>query len=290
MGLYAFDKMKEVTESVEFDVDENDDDDDDDDENKEVDNAQIDVFGNVKQRLEKNKCVYTDSRFDDDEKGDNPKRARLFADTFKTFKTEQISKQYKGNEAINYPHKHRFCAFVDRRKPDDGDKKDYDISKKDELIFFEPPKDCNSFPKEKAQPLFYFDTSRTCIIPNDDYKPGKMGPGVNANGGGDQKKKLLEQPVTSTAPASAASIMLSFHVEASDEIRCYMYINGQVMRFMPSDIINLLPLFFDKTFGDNADFAQSKRAQQLVDEMKKNLRDVRFNAFMKKYQSKGKDQ
>jgi len=281
-ALYAFDKTKEISDAVAFEMDDDDDDDDDDGGNKRDDNVQYDCFGDVKLRLKSEKCVFKNVGIDD-EKGNDVRRVRLFTDTFKKFQNEQVSTKYKGKEFEEYPRNHRFCSFLDRRKPDDGDKKDFNISKKDELIFYEPPSNCNVFPKDKPQPMFYFDTSRTCIIPNVGYKNGK---GKSPDLSGDQKKKLLQQPLTSQSPPSAASILLSFHVVAADEIRCYMYINGQIMRFMPSDIITLLPRFFDKEFGDNAKFPQSDRAKKMVDEMNKNLRDVRFAAFMKKYQSK----
>merc|ERR1712228_255523 len=165
---------------------------------------------------------------------------------------------------------------------DNEDNKDKDILTKDELIFFEPPNDCNKLPKEEHVPMVYFETSRTCIIPRVGY--GDDRPYIE-----DPKERILKATITSRMHCNGAMLMLSFHVESKDEIRCYMYLNGQIMRFMPNDIRVLLPKFFDKEFGDNKGFAESKDAQKLVDAMKENLRDVRFNAFMKKYKSKNID-
>ena len=174
--------------------------------------------------------------------------------------------------------------MLDRRKPNDKDNADKNILESDELIIFEPPNDSNTFPKEQAQPMFYFDMSRRCVIPNIGYNNGQSADAyVDTD---DHKEKLEQQPITSQSNCNGAMIMLSFHVESTDEIRCYFYTNGQFLRFMPSDIINLFPSFFDKEVGDNKTFAESDLAKKLVEDMNQNLRDVNFEAFLKKYQSK----
>merc|ERR550539_111300 len=93
------------------------------------------------------------------------------------------------------------------------------------------------------------------------------------------RDKLKYDKITSQSNCNGAMIVLSFHVESTDEMRCYMYINGQVLRFMPEDIQLVLPLFFDAEFKKNKEFAQSEKAKKLVKKMKDNLRDVHFEAF-----------
>merc|ERR1712228_714107 len=271
----AFNKVKEITQKVNFGNDDDDDDDGDDQGQGVGDGDFYDCFGDVKKKLAAEKLLYSEFTIGDD----GLRQARMFNDGFKKFKSQKIANQYKGKELKEYPRRHRFCSFLDQRKPDDKDNKD-------ELIFFEPPKNCNSFPeKDQPQPMFYFDMSRTCIVPHIGYKNGSLKdePSVNQK---NQKKKLLESAITSQSNCNGAMILLSFHVESSDEIRCYIYINGQVLRFNPNDITQLLPVFFDKEFETNSKFAESALAKKLVNEMTKNLRDVNFDAFMRKYQSK----
>ena len=279
-AVLAFNEVKRTDEKVMFEQKSDSEVDDDDDDSK--NECFYDCFGDIKEKLSAKKLPFSEFPIKDDEKDDGLRRVRMFLDGFKKFKSEQIEKKYKGKEYEEYPRKHRFCAVIDRRKPDKKGNANKNILKEDELIIFEPPNNCNSFPETRHGALFHFDLSRTCIIPC-----------VSAKDGAEeivdfQKKKLFET-ITSQSNCNGAMIVLSFHVESTDEIRCYCYINGQIMRFMPSDIINLLPLFFDKEFGDNKKFAVSKRAKELVEEMSDKLIDIHFDAFFQKYQSKMKN-
>merc|ERR1712130_789526 len=187
--------------------------------------------------------------------------------------------------------KYRFCSFIDRRKPDDKDNKDKEIFEKDEIIIFEPPNDCNQFPEDKQQPLFYFDTARTCIIPNMTYPKEEE---VQTNNDddeddddSDQKDVELNRTITSMSACNGAMMTLSFHVEAIDEIRCYLYMNGQAMRFMPEDIVKVLPKFFDPQFRDNFKWTpHNKEAQKLIARMNGKLKDSKFEAFLNKYKTR----
>jgi len=183
----------------------------------------------------------------------------------------------KGKEMEEYPRGYRFNALIDRRKPD-GDNKGKNILDKDELIFFEPPSNANKLPQEQAgrrSPMPYFNASMTVLIP----------PGGDLNGG-DQKKKELAKVITSKDGCKGGMMLLSFHVESADEIRCYLSLNGQCIRFMPRDIIDLLPLFFDPKVPGNKNWKESKRAMDLVEQIENNLTDRRFNAFLSKYRPK----
>merc|ERR1712129_93090 len=82
---------------------------------------------------------------------------------------------------------------------------------------------------------------------------------------------------------------MSFHVLSVDEVRMYLHINGQTIRFFPNDIIDVLPLFFDDTFTklasiSNKEFPKSETAKKLVNQMMINLKDEYFTAFLKEYQ------
>merc|ERR1712130_645364 len=154
---------------------------------------------------------------------------------------------------------------IDRRQPDDGDNKNKDILKEDELIIYEPPSDCSDFPKDVQQPLFYFETSKTCIIPNETYPKE-----VDKKNDDEKKNEIDEQQlamnkiINSQSTCNGAMMTLSFHVESVDEIRCYIYSNGQAMRFMPEDIRELLPLLFDSEYENNKKWIASNECYQIV--------------------------
>ena len=70
----------------------------------------------------------------------------------------------------------------------------------------------------------------------------------------------------------------SFHVLASDEIKCYLVWNGQYHRFYPQDIINVLPTIFVKSYENNK-FATSREAMKLINDMYELIRDNKFEEF-----------
>merc|ERR1712176_1426285 len=121
------------------------------------------------------------------------------------------------------------------------DENEEDILQDDELIMFEPPNDCNVIPSDH-HPLKYFENLRKCVIP-----------GIDNDGN-----------ITSLSDCNGAMILLSLHVASSDDIKCYMYINGECLRFAPGDILKVLPNFFDDGFDDNTRWKTSKEAEGLI--------------------------
>lgn len=265
--------------------DDEDDDDDEEDETKNDFSTEFyDCFGNVKDRLKKENCPSFFGQIDDGQQKDNVRGARLFMDSYRKFKNvvQEAHTNKEKEEYKDYPRKHRFCALIDRREPDK--KSNGKESKKDEILFFEPPNNCNSFPDYKQTgtvPLWYFDSSRTCIVPNIGYNNGKDADNIDAKVNNlEGQEKALSEPITSGTGCKGALMVLSFHVEADNEIRCYMYLNGQICRFMPEDIINLLPKYFDKNYGNNKTFPKSSLAKELVEKMKPQLVDIKVCNIM----------
>merc|ERR1712087_256034 len=193
-----------------------------------------DHFGDVKKKLKEEKLA---SKLTQLEPAGRPD-ARVFAASFKEFQGE-IKKKYAKEKgaAKNYPHKSRFCSFMDRRKPDQKEMAN-------EHIFFEPAANCNALPQHPNGhvPLWFFDSSATSIIPSIGYhkEMGKKDV-AKANMIG---RAPSEKNITSGSACAGAMLLLSFHVEAANEIRCYMYLNGQVARFFADDIVDLLPRYF----------------------------------------------
>eukprot|EP01084_Bolivina_argentea_P217346 369032_1 len=234
-----------------------------------------DAFGNVKDKLKSEGLMHSvtchEDIYDmDDDTLDIGRMPRKFKHQFNILKTN-LRKKYKSSELEQYPRRHRFCALVDRRKPNN-----------DEIIFYEPPNNCNKFPTGKHTPLFYFETLKTCIIPSKGYHNKLKS---------DEEKvdpQLLQQTVTSSSKCDGTMLVLSFHVESVEEIRCYLHMNGQVSRFLPQDMINVLPHFFDENYGQHKGFVEDGNGdlKELVRHLKQKLKDVPFESFLSKYKRK----
>merc|ERR1719245_1840944 len=158
-----------------------------------------------------------------------------------------------------YPQHGRFNVIIDRR---DCYTKSNDT---DPLIMFDPPNDCNSIPHQHLAEK-YFDLSRICLIPRSGYKPW------NERNGNDKA-------IDSTTAAQGQIMTLSYHSWASDEIKCYLYWQGQCHRFYPEDISKLLPNIFNMNKG-NKGFIESDELNPLLNRMK--IQDTKFENFYRK--------
>ncbi len=79
---------------------------------------------------------------------------------------------------------------------------------------------------------------------------------------------------------------LSIHIKETDAISCYLYWNGQMTRFMPRDIVDVLPKIFnmDWNHGENQMFLHNKyMTNYIINQMKTMLIDKHFNAFVESY-------
>eukprot|EP01084_Bolivina_argentea_P217347 369035_1 len=213
-----------------------------------------DVFGNVKDKLKKAGLLYREQIVD-------PEKPRLFHSQYKKFVQEKTHDKYN-------PRLHRMCAFIDRRQFED------------EMIFYLPPDNCNTFPKEKHTPLFYFETLKTCIIPgikgyNNEQKTDEV----------KTKEEMLQQKITSSSKCDGTMLVLSFHVESVDEIRCYIYLNGNMVRFLPDDLKNYLPEFFIDDQRNKAYWNSNEEEglNTLIKNIKAKLIDRRFESFYIQY-------
>eukprot|EP01084_Bolivina_argentea_P166706 289385_1 len=105
-----------------------------------------------------------------------------------------------------------------------------DDKKQDSLTFFDPPINCNTTPNEQHVPEWSFAASRQCIIPGDGYNAGE---GVCKNN------------LDCISKSNGQLITFSFHIEAPDEIKCYLFYEGQASRFYAQDILQVFPRLFD---------------------------------------------
>ena len=73
-------------------------------------------------------------------------------------------------------------------------------------------------------------------------------------------------------------VLFSYHLYNKEEIKCYLFWQGQVHRFYPQDLLEVLPTLFVKNY-ENETFPTTYQAANLVTEMSKCIRDYKFEAF-----------
>lgn len=244
-------------------ADEKDDDEDDD---------FYDHFGDIGDKLEKSKVKRLSEVINNDEKKEDD------LSTFDILKQHYNSWTRKETkEDINYkgyPRNHRFVCLIDRRKPKE-DTAEF-VTKEDEIHMFETPI-VDDLPTNKlvpnAQPLVFFDLSQRSIIPGKDTK--KMSQDISIT------DKVIKSTKTVKDACMSTLMVLSFHAMAVDEIKAYLYMNGQVLRFFNDDIKNIIPKYFvqnEKNKGFDA--------SPFIELTKGKLIDTKFDKFYELYTNK----
>ena len=109
-------------------------------------------------KIDANELPATFATVGDGSNKETIKPARAFQENFQNFADEHMK------DLKDYPREQRFLSLVDRRKED----KSKGTRKEDEVIFFAPPPNCKQLPRP-VHPFYFFDTARTCIVPEEDY-------------------------------------------------------------------------------------------------------------------------
>eukprot|EP01083_Nonionella_stella_P068292 181228_1 len=246
--------------------DANDDDDDlYDEKGDEKRDAFYDRIGDIALKLKSNGLKYSTMNCGD--LGINPKR--VMGNAF-----EEFSKQF--NLCEDYPSKKRFVILVDRRQQEE---------EHDDITIYEPPKGVRDIPNN-AVSEWYLNASKTCILPNVGYDPKKVEE-EDETTNIQKKEEGSNFNINALSCCDGALLTLSFHVKQSDSIKCYLYLNGQICRFFADDILDVLPLFFDKEFDGNSKFCEDEVIQQQIDdEVRKDLIDNQFGSFKRMWEAK----
>eukprot|EP01084_Bolivina_argentea_P079569 144318_1 len=201
--------------------------DDEEDKNDDDDAIGGDYFGNIKQNLDAAKSIYlAQTRMDEqDAKNDEIETLQIFKNHWDLFRRKQVKTKYDDKEFASYPNKKRICILIDKRKPDKDSKY---IDKEDEIIFYETNKKTTQLP-DNPKPIWYFAASTGCIIPGKNNQ---------------SNVSIKQQQKTALTGCYGSLMVVSFHVVSTEEIRAYLFLNGQCIRFLPQDIIGLLPKYF----------------------------------------------
>ena len=108
-----------------------------------------------------------DKEENDDDKGLNAPLVREIRSKWEGFR-QLLREKDDTFSGKTYPRQRRFEIFIDRRKNGNDNSDD---NEKDKMLFFQPPKDCNSMPNNHLAEL-YFETVRKCLIPRVGYADG----------------------------------------------------------------------------------------------------------------------
>ena len=148
----------------------------------------------------------------------------------------------KGAET-DYPKRRRFCAMFDRR----CDAPHSTAAETNELFVFEP-------------------SALSCTLPDTEFVCSDV---FHAK----SMQCLLGDVNTRTSPG----LTLSFHVERVNQIRCYLWWDGAFVRLEPSDLQNLLPIWFELEWRSNAQFGKDAEITRRLSEV--TLVDEHFRDF-----------
>eukprot|EP01084_Bolivina_argentea_P059149 107968_1 len=220
------------------------------DDDKDNDN---DMYSNtdIKANLRTNKLLFFASTIEDYKNNDDSSLLKMFQQFVRLIHTNE------SQESKVYPKRKRFCIIIDTR------------SKQDEIIFFQPTNNCSSIPTECLFTEWCFHATATYLIPevkNNEYE--------NKHNENIVLRNLNKKSMFS----------LSFHVESMDSVRCYLCINNTFCRFYPTDIVDVLSLYFDEKSDNNRRFVCNKEIYNgILKEMNKKIYDVTFEKLCNEF-------
>jgi len=186
---------------------------------------------------------------------------------------DEYTQKLNIDSEFGYPNNGRFCGIIDRR-----DERDYKYLRSDsapqqyaDTMYIFQPQRCKFMPLDtdpNILPEWYFNAAQTSFLPkynenNDEYNDDEKEYS-------DRYKENQKKPITSHSLCNGALLMLSFIVESKDVIKCYLFRDSTFIRFMPQDIVDVLPMLFLSEFGNNAQFATQTKdnvAQAIANKM-----------------------
>eukprot|EP00484_Ammonia_sp_Unknown_P020711 CAMPEP_0197023498 /NCGR_PEP_ID=MMETSP1384-20130603/4175_1 /TAXON_ID=29189 /ORGANISM="Ammonia sp." /LENGTH=563 /DNA_ID=CAMNT_0042451713 /DNA_START=35 /DNA_END=1726 /DNA_ORIENTATION=+ len=256
-------------------VKENDDDDDDDDDDqaadasdqKEENDDKKDWVQDIQKKLEANKLKYSVAAQDSTER-------RRFGILFqKFFADHKISEHV--NQHQHYLHNKRLIAFADRRKG---------AGKKDDVYMYEPPNDLytRDIPTgDDFLPEWFISSSVTCILPSISYDADDV---VGNKTSDETVRNAAGTNLGAATHAKGRVITLSFHVLSEDKIKLYLYWNGAIIRFFPTDIkVVLCEMFVASKANKKFIEDESGELDKLIKDMESKLVDKQFEEWLKWY-------
>ena len=179
-----------------------------------------DCIGDTIKDLKDTQCLYYQTKLDDllDIDGEMEPLLRTRTKTFQMALREFSTKLSRnGHHTLSYPQYERFCVVIDRRNKKHDlltqhkSKRNMDSflnfkqvkqknqanKGKDNMIYFQPPKDCSTLPQGPHPPEIYFERCRQCLIPRPGYYEEKKDIDCKIeNESLDTSDKLKKQTIT----------------------------------------------------------------------------------------------
>merc|ERR1712013_640670 len=250
-SCFVFDQCHVACEVVEHKAD------DDEKKKKEAVDDGKDSVGLIEEKLKNNNLKYSKIQLGPEERGD--------------LEYPTYIKIRNGFESVlnrRVPHRKRYVTFVDRRKNKGASAKrekrapeDWESMEPDDVHIFEPPSECSTIPKNPV-PEYPFEASKTCLLP--------------------EMQNSGDDPLRNTSHCGGSMMTFSIHAMQSDVVKCYLYWNGQMVRFHPEDIRTTLHMLFNMKWNRGLelqnDLAKSLNEQFMdvdaTDEERRDIGDV----------------
>merc|ERR1712130_833429 len=185
-----------------------------------------------------------------------------------------MGRQFESNKDIQKYciHKRRLVGLVDRR----------DVDSVTDKVYLYEPSVCGEMPDGVCS-AWYLNASKSCLVPRATVGVEKKS---NANDEDEEKceqDKLKYSNIGSGDGCKGALMTIGFHVKSEEEIKCYLYFNGQMTRFLPKDMRRVLPQIINMDSDQNQSVLKIKSELKMVAErqkyMEKNIIDVDFDLF-----------
>lgn len=254
----VFGPTKEITKKEDLaGIAEDDKDSDDPDFNedeKEQKGKWVDFIGNIEEKLTANKLKYVKQEIPQvKQKEYDYMQVRHYRDALKKFK-----EKYRDDLLRSYPHQNRFIVMVDTREE----------ACRDIMYLYEPPSNCRDIPID-AVPEYGLSASRTCLLPNIGYKAFDAEHAKLNGDQNDKNKKVQNANVSIASHCKGQLLTLSFQVIQKNEIRIYLYWSGQMIRFYPSDMKDILPRIFNMGWNneENRSFLNGTDIDSVINRM-----------------------
>lgn len=242
-----------------------DDEDDDDDSDEEYQpyhqrsetQNRPDCIRDIENKLIKNNLRYTKKELQPSSSDDYKyMNVDEFKDLFAMFTSTGKYKD-KNTNTLNsdYPHKKRLMIMV----------------ASDTMYCYEPPKNCRDL---EGFPEWGLIANQTSVLPNETYTQSIDEP--------PEKKRVLTMGNVHTKNMPNDLLTLSFQVIRANEIRCYLFWNGSMIRFMPKDLRTIAIKMFNMDWnkGENRKFInESQDLKKIIKSMEGVIRDDLFTSF-----------
>jgi len=201
----------------EFEDEPEDEDSDEEKADAQEQSAQPDEIGDIHARLKS-----ADVTFEYKEQPERSELYRAMRTMFETFTKSGHSVAKRKLDNLSHAHRRRFVVVVDRRlKAEDSSADSNVVSDRNEIYLYVPPM-FGDMPAEHVR-QWGCEASAQSVLPG----------------------KSVKDAIRSKSVGKGMVNVFSFHVEQAGEVVCYFYRNGQILRLLPKDILEVLPHMFE---------------------------------------------